>query len=103
MPKFAANLSMMFTEVPFLDRFTAAAEQGFSAVEFLFPYEHPAELLAEKLREHGLQQVLFNTAPGDVAAGEWGWRRCRAASKMRALISIARWPTPSPFPAPACT
>ncbi|MGV8295271.1 hydroxypyruvate isomerase, partial [Pseudomonas aeruginosa] len=41
-------------------------------VEFLFPYEHPAELLAEKLRKHGLQQVLFNTAPGDVAAGEWG-------------------------------
>ena len=72
MPKFAANLSMMFTEVPFLDRFAAAAAQGFSAVEFLFPYEHPADLLAEKLREHGLQQVLFNTAPGDAAAGEWG-------------------------------
>lgn len=86
MPKFAANLSMMFTEVPFLDRFAAAAAQGFNAVEFLFPYEHPAELLAEKLREHGLQQVLFNTASG-----------------MRAPISIARWPTPSPFPAPACT
>ncbi|HBL7234887.1 TPA: TIM barrel protein, partial [Serratia marcescens] len=72
MPKFAANLSMMFNEVPFLERFAAAAKQGFNAVEFLFPYEHPAELLAEKLRKHGLQQVLFNTAPGDVAAGEWG-------------------------------
>ena len=96
MPKFAANLSMMFNEVPFLERFAAAAEQGFSAVEFLFPYEHPAELLAEKLREHGLQQVLSPPANG-------GWRRCRAASKMRALISIARWPTPSPFPVPACT
>jgi len=63
MPKFAANLSMMFNEVPFLERFAAAAAQGFSAVEFLFPYDYPAELLAEKLREHGLQQVLFNTAP----------------------------------------
>ncbi len=72
MPKFAANLSMMFNEVPFLERFAAAAAQGFSAVEFLFPYDYPAELLAEKLREHGLQQVLFNTAPGDAAAGEWG-------------------------------
>lgn len=50
MPKFAANLSMMFTEVPFLDRFAAAAAQGFNAVEFLFPYEHPAELLAEAAR-----------------------------------------------------
>lgn len=72
MPKFAANLSMMFNEVPFLERFAAAAAQGFSAVEFLFPYDYPAELLAEKLREHGLQQVLFNTAHGDAAAGEWG-------------------------------
>lgn len=72
MPKFAANLSTMFNEVPFLARFEAAAAQGFKAVEFLFPYEYPAELLAEKLRDNGLRQVLFNTAPGDAAAGEWG-------------------------------
>ncbi|WP_337263892.1 MULTISPECIES: HPr family phosphocarrier protein [unclassified Serratia (in: enterobacteria)] len=72
MPKFAANLSMMFTELPFLYRFAAAAAAGFKAVEFLFPYEYPADLLAEKLRQHGLSQVLFNTAPGDVSAGEWG-------------------------------
>ncbi|SQI43365.1 Hydroxypyruvate isomerase [Leminorella richardii] len=72
MPKFAANLSMMFNEVPFLERFEAAAKAGFKAVEFLFPYEYPAELLAEKLKQNGLKQVLFNTAPGDVAAGEWG-------------------------------
>lgn len=72
MPKFAANLSMMFTELPFLDRFAAAAAAGFSAVEFLFPYDYPADLLAEKLQQNGLQQVLFNTAPGDVNAGEWG-------------------------------
>src|SRR5476651_559921 len=72
MPKFAANLSMMFTEYPFLERFQAAAQSGFNAVEYLFPYEFPAPLLAEKLAENGLQQVLFNTAPGDVAKGEWG-------------------------------
>jgi hydroxypyruvate isomerase len=72
MPKFAANLSMMFTELPFLERFEAAATEGFTAVEFLFPYDYPAELLAEKLRHHGLQQVLFNTAPGNADAGEWG-------------------------------
>lgn len=72
MPKFAANLSMMFNELPFLERFEAAADEGFHAVEFLFPYEYPAALLAEKLHQHGLQQVLFNTAPGNVDAGEWG-------------------------------
>lgn len=72
MPKFAANLSTLFTELPFLDRFQSAAQAGFKAVEFLFPYDYPADLLAEKLKQHGLQQVLFNTAPGNVAAGEWG-------------------------------
>lgn len=72
MPKFAANLSMLFTDVPFLDRFKAAADAGFTSVEYLFPYEYPAPLLAEKLRENGLKQVLFNTAPGNIAAGEWG-------------------------------
>lgn len=72
MSKFAANLSMMFTEHSFLDRFDAAAAAGFKAVEFLFPYDYPADLLAEKLQQNGLQQVLFNTAPGDVGAGEWG-------------------------------
>ncbi|HHQ6599421.1 HPr family phosphocarrier protein [Serratia fonticola] len=72
MPKFAANLSMMFTEHSFLDRFDAAAAAGFKAVEFLFPYDYPADLLAEKLQQNGLQQVLFNTAPGDVGTGEWG-------------------------------
>ncbi|CAM4117403.1 HPr family phosphocarrier protein [Serratia silvae] len=72
MPKFAANLSMMFNEHAFLDRFDAAAAAGFKAVEFLFPYDFPADQLAEKLQQNGLQQVLFNTAPGDVSAGEWG-------------------------------
>lgn len=72
MPKFAANLSMMFTEVPFLDRFEAAAKAGFKYVEYLFPYEYPATELKAKLDQYGLKQVLFNTAPGNVAAGEWG-------------------------------
>ena len=72
MPKFAANLSMMFNEVPFLDRFAAAAECGFRAVEYLFPYDHPAEVVAERLQKAGLAQALFNMPPGDWTAGERG-------------------------------
>ncbi|WP_017349106.1 HPr family phosphocarrier protein [Pantoea sp. A4] len=72
MPKFAANLSMMFTEVPFLERFAAAAAAGFTAVEFLFPYDYPATQLKQLLDDNQLKLVLFNTAPGNVAAGEWG-------------------------------
>ena len=71
MPRFAANLSMMFQEHAFLDRFAAAAAAGFAGVEFLFPYEHPAEAIAGRLREHGLTQALFNP-PGDWAGGERG-------------------------------
>jgi hydroxypyruvate isomerase len=72
MPKFAANLSMLFTELPFLDRFAAARAAGFRAVEYLFPYEHPKEELAAQLRTHGLKQVLHNLPAGDWAAGERG-------------------------------
>ncbi|NEX63534.1 2-oxo-tetronate isomerase [Noviherbaspirillum galbum] len=72
MPKFAANLTMMFNEVPFLERFEAAASAGFGAVEFLFPYEHSAETIAGLLGRHGLRNVLFNMPPGDWAAGERG-------------------------------
>ncbi|WBV44828.1 2-oxo-tetronate isomerase [Pseudoroseomonas cervicalis] len=72
MPRFAANLSMMFTDVPFLDRFARAAAAGFEAVEFLFPYDHPPEVVAEKLNSAGLTQALFNMPPGDWAAGERG-------------------------------
>ncbi len=64
MPRFAANLSMLYNELPFLDRFAAAAADGFKAVEFLFPYAWPAEQLAALLQQHGLQQVLFNAPPG---------------------------------------
>ncbi len=72
MPRFAANLTLMFTEVPFLDRFAAAAEAGFTAVEFLFPLRPPPEAVGERLSRHGLTQALFNLPPGDWAAGERG-------------------------------
>jgi len=71
-PKFAANLSFIFQEVGFLDRFAAAAACGFKAVEYLSPYDHPAEVIAEQLSRHGLEQALFNMPPGDWAAGERG-------------------------------
>ncbi|MDO9384128.1 MAG: hydroxypyruvate isomerase [Hyphomicrobiaceae bacterium] len=72
MPRFCANLSMLFTELPFLDRFEAAARAGFQGVEYLFPYEFDAAEIADRLATHGLTQVLFNMPPGDWAAGERG-------------------------------
>ncbi|MBK0391326.1 2-oxo-tetronate isomerase [Ramlibacter algicola] len=72
MPRFAANLSMLYPERPFLERFEAAAADGFDAVEYLFPYEHPAAELAARLRANGLQQVLFNGPPGRWEQGERG-------------------------------
>jgi len=72
MPRFAANLSMMFTEVPFPRRFEAAARAGFTAVEFLFPYDFPAQDVARWLTDNDLRNVLFNLPPGDWAAGERG-------------------------------
>ncbi|MDQ0467762.1 2-oxo-tetronate isomerase [Labrys wisconsinensis] len=72
MPRFAANLTMMFGEWSFLDRFAEAAEAGFTAVEFLFPYEHQPAEIADRLERNGLEQALFNLPPGDWAAGERG-------------------------------
>ncbi|WP_029060158.1 hydroxypyruvate isomerase [Stappia stellulata] len=72
MPKFAANLSMLFTEVDFLERFDAAADAGFSGVEFQFPYAHEMGDLQERLTRCGLTQVLHNLPPGDWDAGERG-------------------------------
>ncbi len=72
MPRFAANLSMMFQEVPFLERFAAAAQAGFEAVEFLFPYDHPPEEVSARLRAGELRNVLFNLPPGDWQKGERG-------------------------------
>ena len=73
MPRLAANLSLMFTEVPFLERFAAAASAGFDGIEFLFPYDFRAGEIRARLDAHGLQQVLFNLSPGDWAAGERGY------------------------------
>lgn len=72
MPKFAANLSMLFTEEAFLDRFAAAAAAGFRGVEYLFPYEFEAAAIKQRLDDHGLTQVLFNLPAGDWGAGERG-------------------------------
>jgi hydroxypyruvate isomerase len=72
MPRFAANLSMLYNEYDFLDRFDAAAKDGFKAVEYLFPYDFAANDIARRLQDNGLQQVLFNAPPGDWNAGERG-------------------------------
>lgn len=72
MPRFAANLTMMFNEVPFLDRFAAARAAGFEAVEFLSPYEHPKEAVAAAAKEAGVAVVLHNAALGNFAGGERG-------------------------------
>ncbi|QPB43276.1 2-oxo-tetronate isomerase [Rodentibacter haemolyticus] len=72
MPKFAANLTMMFNEIPFIERFEAAAKAGFKYVEFLWPYDYAVETIKQELDKHGLQVVLFNTPAGEVSQGEWG-------------------------------
>ena len=72
MPQFAANLTMLFTEVGFLDRFDAAAKAGFKGVEYLFPYDFDKSDVAEQLQKNGLIQVLHNLPAGDWAAGERG-------------------------------
>jgi hydroxypyruvate isomerase len=80
MPQFAANLSFLYTDRPFLERFAAAAADGFAAVEYLFPYAVEPQVLAQRLREAGLRQVLFNAPPGDFEAGERGLA-CLAARR----------------------
>jgi hydroxypyruvate isomerase len=72
MPQFAANPSMMVTEAPFLDRLVAVANAGFNGVEYLFPYDFPAEVLAEQRRGRKLENALFNLPLGNWAAGERG-------------------------------
>ncbi len=72
MPNFAANLTMLYNEVDFLDRFAAAAKDGFVGVEFLFPYAYPKDELAARLKEHKLTQALHNLPAGDWAGGERG-------------------------------
>lgn len=72
MTRFAANLTMLFQELPFLERFAAARQAGFDAVEYMFPYPYSPGDLRAQLQEHGLTQVLFNLPAGDWAAGERG-------------------------------
>ena len=90
MPKFAANLSMMFNEWDFLDRFAAAADAGFTAVEFLFPYAHPADEISRRLERSRLTQALFNLPPGDWDKGERGLAcRPERAAEFRASVDTA--------------
>ena len=72
MPRFAANLTMMFTELPFMDRFAAAGAAGFRAVEYLFPYAFDVDAISQRLQENGLTQALFNLPPGNWDAGDRG-------------------------------
>jgi hydroxypyruvate isomerase len=90
MPKFAANLTMMFTEVPFPDRFAAAADAGFRAVEFQFPYDFEKEQLAGRLAATGLTLVLFNLPAGNWGSGERGIA-CHPArvAEFRAGVELA--------------
>lgn len=72
MPQFAANLTMLYNDLPFLDRFAAASKSGFKAVEFLFPYDFDAREIAQRLNTHGLQLVLHNLPAGNWSGGERG-------------------------------
>ncbi len=72
MHRFSANLSILFTEVPFIERFALAAKHGFGAVECWFPYEHSKDELASTLKNNNLKLIGLNTAPGDTAKGDWG-------------------------------
>ncbi|GAA4339922.1 hydroxypyruvate isomerase family protein [Pigmentiphaga soli] len=90
MPRFAANLSFMYTEHEFPRRFDAAAGDGFRGVEFMFPYAWPAAEVAGWLRAAGLQQVLFNAPPGDERAGERGLACLPGReAEFRAAIGLA--------------
>ena len=88
MPRFAANLAWLFTEQPFLERFAAARRAGFDGVEFPAPYDHPAEAIAEKLREHRLQCVLFNLPLGDKSRGDFGIA-CRPGREAEFRAGVA--------------
>ncbi len=93
MLRLAANLSFLYQEMPFAERFAAAATDGFEGVEFLFPYEVPLEDLRLLLREHRLEQVLFNTPAGDWASGERGLACLpgREAEFREGLTEALRW------------
>ena len=90
MPRFAANLNWLFTEHAFLDRFAAAAQAGFRAVEFPSPYEHPAHEIRARLDAHGLECILFNFPSGDKARGDFGIAcRPERVAEFRAGVATA--------------
>ena len=89
MPRFAANVSMLFAEAPFLDRFALAARAGFAAVECQFPYEAPAAEIRARLDANGLRMVLHNLPAGDWAAGERGLA-CRPDRSADFRAGVAR-------------
>ncbi len=95
MPRFAANVSMLFTEVPFLERFAAAAQAGFAAVEFTFGYAHPVEAIARAVRAHDLRVVLINAPPGDFESGERGLASLphRRAAYRESIATALRYAT----------
>ena len=93
MPKLAANLSMLFNEVPFLERFDRAAEAGFRAVEFLFPYDEDIDAIQEALRRNDLELVLFNLPAGNWTAGERG-----IACRPDRSTTLPRWRAPGSRP-----
>jgi hydroxypyruvate isomerase len=103
MPRFAANLSMMFQEIGFLDRFDAAARAGFKAVEFLFPYEHPPEAIAERLEKNRLSLALFNTIPAIGPAASAALPRSPDASRNSAMGSTRQFSTGRRQSARCCT
>jgi len=95
MPRFAANLSFLYNELPFLDRFEAAARDGFTGVEALFPYDEPPAEIAARLKAHGLRQVLLNAPAGDWAAGDRGLacvpgREAEFDAALRRALDLAR-------------
>jgi len=92
MPRFAANLSMMFQEIPFLERFQAAAAAGFQGVEFLFPYDHPPETVAAAAKSAGVEVALFNLPPG-----EWPTERGLAALPGREADFAASLELAAPY------
>jgi hydroxypyruvate isomerase len=94
-PRFAANLTFMFPELPFLERFGAAAAAGFKSVEFLFPYDHSVAVIADLLTQYNLTNVLFNMPAGDWSAGERGiaalpGREAEFRASVELAISYAR-------------
>ncbi len=106
MPRFAANLTLLFKELPFLERFQAAAEAGFQAVEVLFPYDDAAQLVTRQLTANGLHMVLINTPPPNYTGGargfaatpngqqrfQYDFKRTLRYAKRSAQVTSMSWP-----------